>query len=169
MVASPDAVVTSNKLPPSGVSPAGFWNVASSIVPSSCAAFWPAIVTETMPSFEMLIDVGVGRNRDRGLERIALGGDERALGVQVEGAGARVGGAAVGQRHLEEALALDRDVERAVGRLHVAAGEVARGADGAGAEADLEADRRLGRRRVRRPGAAHLLVDEVLELDARSS
>ena len=32
VVASPDAVLTSKKLPPSGVSPGGFWNVASSIV-----------------------------------------------------------------------------------------------------------------------------------------
>ncbi len=47
------------RLPPSAVRPAGFWNDASSIVPTCCAAVWPGTATETMPSFEMLIEVAL--------------------------------------------------------------------------------------------------------------
>ena len=65
--------------------------------------------------------------------------------------------AAVGQADGEEALALDRDVERAVGALQNALAERAAGIDGgrAGSGADAR-----GRR------AARLRVDEVAEPDA---
>ena len=59
VVGSPDAVVAAKRLPPSASSPAGFWNVASSIVPSCCGAGWPAMLTDTTPSFEMLTDVAL--------------------------------------------------------------------------------------------------------------
>ena len=120
-----------------------------------------------MPSFEMRDRRGVGRNRDRRLERIALGGHDLALAVQVKRAGARVAGLAAGQRDLEEAGAFDREVERAAASLRrlpvLKLRAVATARD---AEAGFEADRRFGLLRRRRARRLDLLVDQVLELDA---
>ncbi|MNC85141.1 hypothetical protein D3C83_07220 [compost metagenome] len=84
----------------------------------------------------------------------------------MEGAGARVARLAARQRHLEEAVAFDREVERAAGAAHVAGGEVPRRRHRARAEAGLEADGRLAFLRRRRARRLDLLVDQVLELDA---
>ena len=46
-----------------------------------------------------------------GCTHVALRGDDAALRVELERAVARIGGAAVRQRDLEEAFAADRDVE----------------------------------------------------------
>ena len=70
-------------------------------------------------------------------------------------AGERLG--PVGEADAEEAVALDRDVERQVGALHRALREAAPGVDRRGARAGLGA---LGGR------AARLGVDEVAEADA---
>ena len=70
------------------------------------------------------------------------------------------------QRHLEESVALDREIQRVVGVPQVARAEVARGRDRAGAEAGLEADRRFRLLRRGRARGLDLLVDQILELDA---
>ena len=102
--------------------------------------------------------VRAGGKADGGLDEGAGGGDEPAGAVHVQGAVAGQRGRPVGQLDAQEALALDRDVERLVGPLQRAlverAARVDRGDAGARARA-------LG------GGAARLGVDEVAEADAQ--
>ena len=70
---------------------------------------------------------------------------------------------AVGQRHLEEPVALDREVERVAGLHQHALGELFLRRADFHAQADVLADRDL-RRSDRRAGSAQLLVDQVLKV-----
>jgi hypothetical protein len=98
----------------------------------------------------------VVRHRDLGQQHVAAAGDELAVGVEVEATVARVAGRTIGQRHGEEALAVDRHVEIAFGDLQRAGREHLGGAVEARARADLRADRHRGcrRRRGRDPATA---------------
>jgi hypothetical protein len=57
---------------------------------------------------------GLG-NREPRLHQIALGGDDAALAVEIEGAVAGIGEGAVGLQDLEKALTADRHVEGVAG------------------------------------------------------
>ena len=59
VIASPEAVVTVNRLLPIACRPAGFWNIASSMVPTCCGALSPATEAETMPSFEIVTETAL--------------------------------------------------------------------------------------------------------------
>src|SRR5690606_12089199 len=95
--------------------------------------------------------LGVRRYRDARLEGVAVGRHDRAFFINLERAVARVGRGAVGQQHLEEAVALDGDVQRVAG-LDQAAGGVDLG-DGRRAHTVAELDA-LGNGRARRRLAA---------------
>ncbi len=105
----------------------------------------------------------VGRKGDGRRQRVAVGGDDLALAVLLEGAVAGVGGGAVGQLDLEEALALDGDVQRVAGLRQVALGEDALGRHRAHAGAELQAGGNLRLRRAGGAGLAQGLVEQVLE------
>ena len=105
----------------------------------------------------------VGRDGDAGLQHVAVAGDDLAGGVELERAVAGVAGAAVGQLDLEEAVALDRDVEVVAGLLQVALAEVARRRRHARAQADLQPGRQLRLVAAGRAGLAQVLVHQVLE------
>ena len=108
---------------------------------------------------------GVLRHGDARIDEVAVARDELSLGVEIEGTVARIGGAAVGQTDLEEAVALHGNVVFLLGRRDVAAGHHPRGAGGLHAGTDFDGRGHL-RVLVRRDrtGAAHVLVEEVLEV-----
>src|SRR5437667_2181896 len=87
--------------------------------------------------------LGAARDRDRGLERDALGRHHARLVVELEGPRTRKGRRAVGQRHLEEARALDGHVERVAGLRVVALHVDPLDGRRPRAESHLDAGRRL--------------------------
>ncbi len=60
------------------------------------------------------------RDGNRGENCVSVGGNDCSLVVHVEVACSRVGDCSVGFRYLEEACALNRDVERVSGLVEVA-------------------------------------------------
>ena len=114
--AAPELAVAVNRLSPAAERPEGFAKAAV------------VIVAELL---DRAVDRGADRrrwgrwsrrSRRRGsviarLEQLAARQAEAAVGVHLEVAGAGVGERAVRARHLDEALALDRDVEVAAGVL----------------------------------------------------
>src|SRR5690606_17923502 len=105
-----------------------------------------------------------GRDDDVGHQRVAAGGDQLAAVGEGEGPVAGVGERAIGHLDLEEALALDGDVERPTGDLGTTLPVYA----GDGREPDPvpdlhRADDPLRRGRAR---SLHGLVEEVLEVRA---
>jgi hypothetical protein len=105
------------------------------------------------------------RDRDAGLDDIAVAAHQLALTVEFEGAVACVGCATVGHPDTEKAFAPDGEVVFLLRRRQVALGHDARRRAGFHARADLEAggqDRSLVRRGG--PGPAQGLVEQVLEL-----
>jgi hypothetical protein len=116
-------------------------------------------VIVTVPSWPIVTACAVGETAAR---------DERAVGVGPQRAVARVGGGAVGQLDLEEALSVDREVELVARLLQVALGEHARRGSRAHAGANLQPGRQLCL--LRRVGAclAHVLVQQVLERNTRA-
>ncbi|MCY1404586.1 hypothetical protein D9M71_197980 [compost metagenome] len=83
--------------------------------------------------------LGFGRHHNRRLQGHAAGGDDLAVGVQVEGTVTGIGNRAVGLQDLEEATAIDGHVQRLVGGLQAAGGEVFLGADNAHTGTQLQA------------------------------
>src|SRR5690606_23092433 len=103
------------------------------------------------------------RDRDRGLERVAARRYELTVRVELKRPVAGIGLRAVGQPDLEEAPALDRDVERVVRRDEVALRELLVRRDDAHAGAEIQARRRLALLR-REPARLHdVLIQEILE------
>jgi hypothetical protein len=94
---------------------------------------------------------------------VAVGGDDLAAGVELEGPVTRIGGAAVGQLDLEEALALDGHVQVVAGLLQVALAEVARRRRHARAQAHLQPGGQLGLVAAGRADLAQAVVHQVLE------
>jgi hypothetical protein len=78
--------------------------------PTTVAAAWPGSSALTVPSLAMVMFCAVAGIVIDGCTGSAGIGDELAVGVDLEGTVARVGGGAVGHLHLEEALALDGQV-----------------------------------------------------------
>ena len=131
--------------------------VERTVTTSSLPTRWPVGEHGAVGADRDLVLGDALGDRDRRLHERAGGGHEPAVAVDVQAAVARERVAAVGQADAEEALALDGDVERAVGALERALREGAAGVDRRGARAGAHA---LGGR------AARLLVDEVAEPDA---
>ena len=92
----------------------------------------------TVPSrvIEMSDSEMPSRDRDRRLDERAGAGGQAAVAVEVQAAVARERLAPVGELDLDEALALDGDVERIAGLAQGALLEAAAGLDGARAGAD---------------------------------
>ena len=107
---APEAGVSRYRLSPMACRPALLTNSASSIWPTTSASS----ARQRHRDLALRVDGdrrGVLRDGEAGLQHVALRGDDAALRVELERAVARIGGAAVGQRDLEEAFAADRDVE----------------------------------------------------------
>src|ERR1051326_2408344 len=102
-----------------------------------------------------------------GLHHVAVGGNDAALGIEIERAVAGVGERAVRHQDFEEAVALYREIERGAGRRQGALGHSPRRADGLDAQSQFDADRQ-DVALVRRLGAdlAHVIVQQVLKLGA---
>ncbi|MNN11199.1 hypothetical protein D3C81_1241460 [compost metagenome] len=108
--------------------------------------------------------LGLGGHHHGRLQGIAVGGDDLSVGVQVETAVAAVADGAVRHQHLEEATAVHCQVQRVVGGLQAAGGEVLLRADNAHAGTQLQAGRQLAVLAGLRAGLAVDLVQQVLEL-----
>ncbi|MNF44646.1 hypothetical protein D3C84_257610 [compost metagenome] len=106
------------------------------------------------------------RNDNRRLQGKAAGVDDLAVGVQVEGAVTGVGRGAVRLQDLEETATVDGHVQRLLGGLQAAGGEVFLGADDAHTGTQLQTRRQFAV--LGRLGAwlALDLVEQVLELGA---
>ena len=127
----------------------------------------PCGITETWPCGLMVKPVELLRNCNGGLHDVALRGDDAAGVVHLERAVAGIGVGAVGQLDLEEAVAADRDVERAAGLLQRALRHQPRRADRLDAGAEIDADRQdVALRRGLRADAADVVVEQILEFDA---
>ena len=98
-----------------------------------------------------------------GMKRIAVGGHDGSLVVELKLAGAGIGDGAVGPLHLKEPGALNGHIERVVGLVQRTLGHDDLGSRRLGAQADLQAgrDRGLALRRAR---GDQVLVDHVLKL-----
>src|SRR5690606_11399372 len=101
---------------------------------------------------------------NRRLQRIAVGGDYLAFGVQVEGAVAGVGHGAVRGEDLEEAPAVDGHIQRLVGGLQAAAAEVLLGANDTHPGTQLQAGGQLGILGGVGTRLTANLIEQVLEL-----
>ncbi|MEZ4365275.1 MAG: hypothetical protein R2939_03180 [Kofleriaceae bacterium] len=94
---------------------------------------WPKVAGATSPGIMPARDAA-GRDRDArrlaGMVMLpameAVGGEQASLAVHLERARAGVRRLAGGQLDREEPAALDREIERVAGLLHLALGELAR-------------------------------------------
>ena len=109
---------------------------------------------------------GIGRNRDGRNQRVAVGGHNRSLVVQVKLPGAGVGDGAVRPLYLKESRALNRHIQRVVGLVQLALRVDDLGRRRLGAKADLQSgrDRVLALGRARRH---EVLIHHVLKLQAQ--
>ena len=89
-------------------------------MPACCAWFWPGWVKLTVPSQADADVERVLRDSDAGLDQVAVVGDHLPVAIELERAGARVGQLAGRQPDLEEAVALDDEVERVAGADEIA-------------------------------------------------
>ena len=108
--------------------------------------------------------VGIGDGRLDEPADVRVAQHEVAVGVLREVAGPGVIRGAVGIQDLEEAGALNGDVQLVAGLLHRALGEVVLDAFDAAAHADVDAGGRVLARAVLLAGILLVLVDEVLEI-----
>ena len=153
---------------PLGSRPAGLTKPASCSWPTVDGSAWPG---RTDAHRAVVADghaLRRRRNGDAGLDDVAVVGDQLAGRADLERAVAGVAGGAVGHLDLEQAVAADRDVERVRALLQVALAEVARGGDGTGAEADLQAGRQRRLLAAGGAGLAQVLVHQVLEHRVRT-
>ncbi len=139
---------------------------ASSRRPISSGVADAPLVALTIPAAEIVTPVASLGTLMLGMQRVALRRDEHALVGDLEGAVARVGELPAGRLDLEEALALDRDVERAVRRLERALPVHALHAGEPRAAPDLDRGRRLALGLSDDGGALHGLIEQVLEVRA---
>ena len=109
---------------------------------------------------------GIGGDGDLGGEEEAVRGHDAPVLFELEGAGPGVGGGAVRQHHLEEAVALDRQVELVLGELQLALGEVLGHRHRPDAVAELDAGGGLGVLGGRPARRLHGFVEQVLEFGA---
>ncbi len=135
--------------------------------PRICGVVVPCGITETWPCALMVKPEEFCGIVMAGIHDIALRGDDAAGGVHLERAVARIGVGAVGQLNLEEAVAADRDVERAAGLRQRALRHQPRRADRLDAGAEIDADGEdIALRRGLRADPADVVVKQILELGA---